>query len=117
MTPACRPRPGAVTRNHEQTSTIFEAYPCYKLPLQVHQLVRRDKRLHGASLQTEAGWARIWSQLRTMMLTIVKAEPLVILVKLADRLHNMRTAYALRPEKQRAIAEETLQARAALVFL
>ena len=36
-------------------------------------------------------------------------EPLVIVVKLADRLHNMRTVYALRPDRQRAVATETLQ--------
>ncbi|XP_078162447.1 uncharacterized protein LOC144557748 isoform X1 [Carex rostrata] len=70
----------------------------------INQLLRRHRRksLDENSLTSEEA-----NNLRIMLLGMVD-DPRVVLIKLADRLHNMRTIYALPMPKAQAVAQETL---------
>uniref|UniRef100_A0A0D9VJU6 GTP diphosphokinase n=1 Tax=Leersia perrieri TaxID=77586 RepID=A0A0D9VJU6_9ORYZ len=70
----------------------------------INQLLRRhrQKNTGGSTLTSEEA-----NNLRVMLLGMVD-DPRVVLIKLADRLHNMRTIYALPVRKAEAVAQETL---------
>lgn len=84
--------------------------------LQVVKLVDGVTKLNKLASQARTGETKSKVQadnLRKMLLAT--AEDLrVVLIKLADRLHNMRTLGALPAEKRRAIAQETLEIYAPL---
>src|SRR4030042_210879 len=87
-----------------------------KFGLPVVKLVDGVTKLNKLASRARAGEARSKAQaenLRKMLLAT--AEDLrVVLIKLADRLHNMRTLGVLPAEKRRAIAQETLEIYAPL---
>ncbi|KAH7538415.1 hypothetical protein FEM48_Zijuj03G0197000 [Ziziphus jujuba var. spinosa] len=70
----------------------------------INQLLRRHRRVN---VSRETLGHEEANNLRVMLLGMVD-DPRVVLIKLADRLHNMRTIYALPLLKAQAVAKETL---------
>jgi len=91
---------------------VIEDTPTAKAQLEqefgqeVAELVDGVSKLTNLSFESKAE-AKAES-FRKMMLAMVK-DLRVIMIKLADRLHNMRTLGVMRPGKRRRIARETLE--------
>ncbi len=82
---------------------------------EVSRLVDGATKLGKLSLRRSEARKRESQAQNLRKMLIATAEDLrVVLIKLADRLHNMQTLGALSPEKRRSIAQETLDIYAPL---
>ncbi|KAL7003796.1 GTP diphosphokinase [Sarracenia purpurea var. burkii] len=79
---------------NQETWKIKLLKPCFALP-------SADSHIGSFA------WGSWANNLQVMLLGMVD-DPRVVLIKLADRLHNMRTIYALPSAKAQAVAQETL---------
>jgi len=81
-----------------------------KFGLEIGKLVDGVTKLGQVSWQATGTAPREAQAENLRKMLVAMAEDLrVVFIKLADRLHNMRTLDALPPEKQRSISQETLE--------
>ncbi|SDY28536.1 bifunctional (p)ppGpp synthetase/guanosine-3',5'-bis(diphosphate) 3'-pyrophosphohydrolase [Nitrosomonas sp. Nm33] len=89
-----------------EDTTISKEEIAERFGVSVAELVDGVSKLKKIEFQTQADAQA--ENFRKMLLAMAH-DVRVILIKLADRLHNMRTLEVMRPEKQRRIARETLE--------
>ena len=74
----------------------------------VTKLTRMDYRLPGDTTSYQSDSDLLYAESLRKMLVAMAEDIRVVLIKLADRLHNMQTLDALPVEKRKRIAQETL---------
>lgn len=82
--------------------------PVAKLVDGVTKLTRMDYRLSGDTASDQSDSDLLYAESLRKMLVAMAEDIRVVLIKLADRLHNMQTLDALPVEKRKRIAQETL---------
>ena len=86
-----------------------------KFGSEISKLVDGTTKLGKVSWQAQEGVTKETQAENLRKMLVAMAEDLrVVFIKLADRLHNMRTLDALSPQKQLSIAQETLEIYAPL---
>ncbi|MBQ7501373.1 bifunctional (p)ppGpp synthetase/guanosine-3',5'-bis(diphosphate) 3'-pyrophosphohydrolase [bacterium] len=77
----------------------------------LNSLTAKRRRDIQTEIRLSAKWAKIKDQMASLakLLLGMAEEPTVMLIKIADRLHNMRTMANMRKDKQKRISRDTLK--------
>ena len=97
----------------EDTETTSEEI-IEKFGADVEILVKGVTKLAGAEVKKFISREDLTSENLRRMFIVMAQDIRVVLIKLADRLHNMRTLDVMRPDKQERIARETMEIYAPL---
>lgn len=81
--------------------------------LKLADFERRESEVDSTAKKNRAEMRRNAENLRKIFLAVA-TDLRVMMIKLSDRLHNMQTLYALPPDRQKKVAEETQQIYAPL---